>query len=114
MIIDNWLSGETHISVQIVDKALDQLQEEQASIEVMVDKEDYWEAYKRLCAYISFFSAAAQQQPTKLPWIIQRLINWIQKMKGQLDKMVRGIGGNGYSIGVSAPLGVSVSISFPV
>lgn len=112
MTVDNWLSGETHISVQIVDEALDELREEQENIKGMVDKEDYWGAYKRLCACISFFSMATQQQPIRLPWIIQALLNWIQRMKGHLDKMVKGIGGNGYSIGVSAPFGVSVSISF--
>lgn len=113
MTVDNWLSGETHISVQMVDKALRELQAEGESIMGMVDKEDYWGAYKRLCACVSFFSMATQEQPTRLPWIIQALLNWIQKMKGHLDKMVKGIGGNGYTIGVSAPFGVSVSISFP-
>ncbi|GAG54901.1 unnamed protein product [marine sediment metagenome] len=44
--------------------------------------------------------------------IIQRLLEWIRKIKRELDKVVGEIGGDGYSIGVSAPFGVAVSISF--
>ena len=91
---------------------------------IHVDQELFnegWDYFKKhsdktysLTDCISFLNMAAQQQPSKLPGIIQRLLNWIQKIKSSVDKIVRGIGGNGYSIGVSAPFGVSVSISFPI
>jgi hypothetical protein len=113
MILDNWLSGES-ISEQMVNKALDELQKEADTILDFVQRGKYWDGYVRLMASISFLNVAAQQHQAKLPHIIRRLLNWIQQIKSTIDKIVKGIGGNGYSIGVSAPFGVSVSVSFPV
>jgi hypothetical protein len=57
---------------------------------------------------------AAQQQPSKHPKIIQHLQTWIGKIQGSISSIAKGMGANGYSISVSVPYGVSVSISFPV
>lgn len=115
MVLDKWLSGEVvTVSAQMVDQALDELEGEAEKIRYLVEAEKYWDAYTKLTTYVSFLNMAAQQQPSKLPGIIQRLLDWLKRIKGELDKIVRGIGADGYSIGVSAPFGVSVSIPFPV
>ena len=114
MVMDRWLSGRVEtISPEMVDEALDELEGTVKEIEGLADGGDYWGGYARLTACISFFNTAGQQQPSKQPGIIGRLLNWIQKIKSVVDKIVKGVGGNGYSIGVSAPFGISVSISFP-
>ena len=115
MVVDRWLSGEVaSVTVEMVDQALDELEQGAENISSLADAGKYWAAYMRLTTCISFLNMAAQQQPSKLPRIIQHLLNWIQKIKSAVDKIAKGIGANGYSIGVSAPFGVSVSISFPV
>jgi hypothetical protein len=118
MVLDKWLTGELmSVSLEMVETALNELEGEEGMI---VDSGESgeskkcWNAWTRLTLYVSFLNVASQQYPSKQPAIIQRLLNWIQKIKGALDKIVKGIGGNGYSIGVSVPFGVSISISFPV
>lgn len=120
MILDKWLGGDTtsiydvkgSIFPDVIDKALDELEGEAGKIMNLVQTGKYWDAYVRLTACVTFLNMASQQYPHKQPAIIQRLLNWIQKIKSAVDKIVKGIGGNGYSIGISAPFGVSISISF--
>lgn len=118
MVLDKWLSGElTSVSLEIVEGALNELEGEGGKIADLAESgesEKCWNAWTRLTAYVSFLNVTSQQYPSKQPAIIQRLLKWIQKMKNAIDKIVRGIGGNGYSIGVSAPFGVSISVSFTV
>jgi len=115
MILDKWLEGELEtISYDSVSRALNELGEEADKVTDLAQGEKYWDAYIRLTACITFLNMASQQHPTRQPAIIQRLLNWIQKIKGAIDKIVKGIGGSGYSIGVSAPFGISISVSFTV
>jgi len=115
MILDNWLSGNLRIlTEQDASKALDELNEVAEGIEKLTREGKYWEAYTRLTACITFLNISFQQQRTQQPRIIQRLLNWIQNIKGTIDKVVQGIGGSGYSIGVSLPFGASISVSFTV
>ncbi len=118
MVLDKWLRGEVmSLRWDEVEKFLDELNREASEIENLaksVESEKCWNAWIRLTACISFLNLASQQHPSKQPAIIQRLLNWIQAIKGAIDNIVKGMGGNGYSIGVSAPFGVSISISFTV
>ena len=111
--VDRWLSGEViTTSMQMLDEALGELHEEAETIRRLVQAAKYWDAYTRLATCILFFNMAAQQEPSKLPEIIQRLLDWIKEIKRELDRIVGEIGADGYSIGVSAPFGVSISISY--
>lgn len=116
MVMDRWLSGRVEtISPEMVDEALGELESETEELQSLVKQGKHWDAYIRFASCISFMNNAAQQQSSKLPAIIQRVLSWIQKIKAVIDSIVKGIiGANGYSIGVSPPFGVSVSISFPV
>lgn len=115
MILDKWLSGEiVSISLDIVEQALDELEGEGEKVRHLAQSGEYWDAWIRLTACITFLNVASQQHPTRQPAIIQRLLNWIQKIKGAINKIVKGIGGSGYSLGVSAPFGISISVSFTV
>jgi len=80
----------------------------------LADAGQYWDGYTRVVNCITFLNVAGLQFPHMLPSITQRLSSWIQKIKGAIDKIAKGVGANGYSIGVSIPYGASVSISFPV
>jgi hypothetical protein len=118
MVVDEWLSGQIMLNEenasQIVDQALEELEEESKKVRALAQEKKYWDAYTRVVFCISFLNIAFQQDPSKQPGIIRRLLDWIQKMKDIVDQIVKGIGGNGYSIGVSGPFGVSISISFAV
>lgn len=114
MFADRWLRGERIVITSgVIEKALNELEEETEKIRHLAEAGKYWDAYVRLITCVSFLNIAGQQLPSKWPDIIGRLLDWIRKIKGEVDKIVRGLGGNGYSIGASLPLGVSVSISFP-
>ena len=114
MILDEWLKGDIKvINEDMINRSLADLQEETDELDRLVYQQGkYWEAFIRFTMYVSFMNNAIQQQPSKLPKIIQRLLEWIQKIKAILDKSVQNIGAKGYTIGVSAPWGVSVSVSF--
>jgi len=115
MVLDKWLTGEViFLSAHTIDQALDDLEEETERIRQFADAGKYWDGYIRLAACISFLNMAGQQEPSKRRDIMERLLAWIQKIKGAADKIVRGIEANAYSIGVSAPFGVSISISYTV
>ena len=94
-----------------VDKALNMFKEEIGSLST---QRKYWDAYKELLTCIALLNTSAQQQPAQGAKIIRRLLNWIRQLKNTIDNIVRGIGANGYSIAVSYPWGISVSVSFPV
>lgn len=111
MFSDQWGIGEP-ISESTLDRMLSQLPQREGKITNLVSTGRYWEAYSELNTTISFFNTAVQQQPSRLPGVVQRLLGWIQKIQGAIATIAQGVGGNGYSIGVSAPWGVSVSISF--
>jgi hypothetical protein len=115
MILDNWLDGRLQtLADKDALRALDELEEEAREIEKLTGEGKYWEAYKRLFACISFFNTVAHQYPNIRSGIIRRLLDWIEKTKKAVDEIVKGVGGNGYTIGVSLPFGVSVAISFLV
>ncbi|MCK4387240.1 MAG: hypothetical protein KAW00_00575 [Dehalococcoidia bacterium] len=114
MVLDKWLNGEeVDFSPKTVTTALDEFEEEAKKIEDLVFKERrYWDAYTRLITCVSFFNTAAQKDPNNMSTIIQRLLAWIREIQRDLNKIVREVGASGYSIGISAPFGVSISLSF--
>ena len=116
MLVDKWLNGEAlAITPVVISQALKELDEELKEVKGLALKGKYWAAYKRLAACISFLSVAGQQQPGAQMEIMRRVLDWMEAIKPTVDNIVWGLGGNGYSIGISAPLGgISISISFPV
>ena len=115
MILDKWLRGRLPTPTEEhAFQALDELEEAAQEIHELTRDKKYWEAYRRLTGCITFLSTASQQHPTRQPEIIQQLLKWIQKIKGAIDTVIRGIGGSGYSITVSVPWGLSLAVSFDV
>jgi len=111
-ILQRWLRGE-NISDGMIDRALLMFEHDLERIESLATGGKGWEAYMNLITRVSFLNAAGQQQPSKQPGIIQKLRSWILKIQRALGAITKAVNGNGYSIGVSAPWGVSISISFP-
>jgi hypothetical protein len=115
MILDKWLAGEIiSISFDMVEQALNELELVGDEIGRLAKEGQNWEAYTRLTDCLSFFNRAAAQLPDRRHGIIERLLDWIQRIRNAMDQIVSGVGGNGYSIGISIPFGLSLSISFPI
>jgi hypothetical protein len=95
-------------------EAIKMFDRETEQINALADKRMYWEALGQLTTTLALFNATAQQRPTQQPKIIKQLLQWIHNLKDAIDKAIKGIEANGYSIGVSFPWGVSVSVSFSV
>jgi transcription termination factor Rho len=114
MILENWLSGNLRTPTEEdAFRALDELDEVAEEIEKLAREGKHWEAYTKLTACVAFLNMASQEYRTTQPSIVQKLLNWIRKLKAAIDKIIQGIGGSSYSIGVSLPLGgVSLSVSF--
>lgn len=111
MLVDEWLNGKVEtVSPNVVNRALGELGGEADKLENLVKQGKHWDAYNRLISTVSFINIASQQQPSKVPEIIQRLLDWIHKIKDSVAKIIKGIGGNGYSISVSVPSGISVVV----
>ena len=108
IVIQKWLS-EGVMRPELIEQGLQMFQNELREIKGITEKSP-WLAYTRLMSSISFLNAAAQQRIG----IIDRLLNWISDIKDALDGIVKKIGASGYSIGVSAPFGLSISVSFSV
>lgn len=117
MIVESWLSGNLRApSEEDAFKALDELEEVGEEIQRLTGEGKHWEAYTKLTGSIAFLNVASEKHPTTRPRIIEGLLNWIQKSKAAIDKIIQGIGGSGYSIGVAAtfPPKVSFTVSFTV
>lgn len=114
MVLDRWLNGDdVDFSPKTVTSALDEFEEEAKRIEDLVFRERrYWDACTRLITCISFFDTAVEKEPSNESRIIQRLLAWVREIQRDLNKIVQEVGASGYSIGISAPFGVSVSPSF--
>lgn len=77
---------------------------------VNTDPED---AYLSLMTVVILFNRALALRLPKLPNVEKRLKGWINHVRSTVAKLVSKLPkANGYSIGVSFPWGISVSISF--
>ena len=97
-----------------IDEALKRLELENKKIDLLVESNQPWRGYNELMNCLVLFSVTAKKYPRSRNKIITHLSRWIQQIKQTLDSMVKKIGGDGYSISVSLPTGVSISVSFKI
>jgi hypothetical protein len=117
MILEDWLNGNLKtLTEEDASKALDELESVGDEIQSLTGQGKHWEAYEKLNGSIALANMASEQHPTKQPRIVQKLLAWIRKLKGAIDKMVQGIGGVGYSVSIAAsiPPKLSITVSFSV
>ena len=110
-VLEEWESkGEMNIDMaQVINENIDQfMDEELGQIERLIeeDKPDF--AFVAMLRLISFLNAGA----AKLPSIISRLEEWINKIKFVLNFLAKKMGADGFSISVG--MGLSVGLSFPI
>lgn len=67
------------------------------------------ELLSRSFGVVLFFNSLSEEQKASL---IDRIIEYLRKLKEQLDKTGRKWGVSNYSIGISAPVGVNISFTF--
>lgn len=110
-VLEAWEYGavmDLRMARAVVD-GLDELMEhELAEIEVTLTSASS-PAQMRLARLFSFINAAA----SKLPALLRRLEQWIQRLQSLLKALGKKVGATGYSIGISAG-GLSFDLSFPI
>lgn len=86
------------------------MEEELGQIEKLIEEDKPDSAFVAMLRLTSFLNAGA----AKLPSIIGKLEEWINKIKFVLNSLAKKIGANGFSISAGLPIGVSIGLSFPI
>lgn len=112
-VLEEWESkGEMNIDMaQVINENIDQFMEEElGQIEKLIEEDKPDSAFVAMLRLTSFLNAGA----AKLPSIIGKLEEWINKIKFVLNSLAKKIGANGFSISAGLPIGVSIGLSFPI
>lgn len=112
-VLEEWESkGEMNIDMaKVINENIDQFMEEElGQIEKLIEGNKPDSAFVAMLRLTSFLNAGA----AKLPSIISRLEEWINKIKLVLNSLAKKMGANGFSISAGIPIGVSVGLSFPI
>ncbi len=79
-------------------------------IEELIEENKSNDAFSEMSHLTSFINAGI----ARVPSIIYKLGNWIDRLKSAANSLAEGMGANGFSISVGLPAGVSVGLSFPI
>jgi len=110
-VLEEWESkGEMNNEMaHVINDNIDQFMEEAlGQIEELIEENKPDSAFVAMLRLTSFLNAGA----AKLPSIIGRLEEWINKIKFVLNSLAKKMGANGFSISAGIPIGVSVGLSF--
>jgi len=110
-VLEEWESkGEMTIDMaQVINENIDQFMEKElGKIENLIEDNKPDSAFVAMLRLTSFLNAGA----AKLPSIIGRLEEWINKIKFVLNSLAKKIKADGFSISAGFPIGVSVGLSF--
>jgi len=113
LVLEEWESkGEMDLDMaQIINENIDQFMEEElGEIENLIEEGRPDFAFVKMLRLTSFLSAGA----AKLPSIISRLEEWINKIKSVLNSLAKKMRADGFSISAGFPIGISVGLSFPI
>jgi hypothetical protein len=89
------------------------LTEETANLTKLAVEANYWEAFKRLNLVFMHVTSELEHDFMRgnRPFQVAALLDWIAENKSLIDKIVDGIGAEGYGISPTI-YGVSLSVSF--
>jgi len=110
-LLEEWESkGEMNTEMaHVINDNIDQFMEEAlGQIEELIEKDKPDSAFVAMLRLTSFLNAGA----AKLPSIIGKLEEWINKIKFVLYSLAKKMDANGFSISAGFPIGVSVGLSF--
>jgi len=113
LALEEWeFTGEMNIGMaQVINENIGQfIEEELGRIENLIEEDKLDSAFVKMLRLTSFLNAGA----AKLPSIIGRLENWINKIIVVLNSLAKKMGADGFSISAGIPIGVSVGLSFPI
>jgi len=111
LALEKWeFTGEMTIDMaRVINENIGQFMEEELGrIESLIEENKPDSAFVAMLRLTSFLNAGA----AKLPSIIGRLEEWINKIKFVLNSLAKKIGANGFSISAGLPIGVSIGLSF--
>lgn len=111
--LEQWESkGEMTLEMaELIDPQLDAFIEgELSEVQAAMDKQELNYAFARLSHMASFLNAAIARRPA----IFKKLKKWVQRLKAVVQSLAKKLGANGFSISVGLPVGISISLSFPV
>ena len=112
-VLERWKFQEemTLEMAKVIEQNFDELiKSELGKVDTLLSNNKPEAAFARLTLLISFLNTAVG----KLPSIIRKLENWVNKIKSTLNTLAKKLGANGFSIGVAVPIGVSIDLSFPI
>ena len=98
-------SKKPQFAINIMDKVNELIIEEEKMIEEKPD-----EAYTNLLMIVNYVNATS----VKNPHILGHLEKLINELKRLLEKIADKVNAESYSIGVSAPFGIAVNITFKI
>jgi len=114
--IDKWIQWDNKQRMGNYQLLINLLVEEEQTMKTLVEEENYWEAFKRLNLMFLYFSHQLEPGESRdgthnTPHTMYALLEWISNNKELLDKIVDGIGADGYGIS-SSIYGMNLSVSF--
>ena len=112
-LFENWLST-GQITIELSEERISELddlvQTQLQDIEDLIDNNMAEKAFANLALLTSFINAAASKRPS----ILNKLKKWVKKFKNLTNRLAKKLGADGFSIGVSVPLGLTIELSFPI
>lgn len=112
-VLERWkFDGEMTLEMaRIIEQNFDELIEsELGKVDTLLSDDKPEAAFVQLTILTSFLNTGVG----KLPSIIRKFENWVNKIKSTLNTLAKKLGANGFSIGVAVPVGVSIDLSFPI
>ena len=115
-MIDGWFDRENKQRMAVYERKKTMLEEETQNMNTMVNEGKHWEAFNRLNLLLLSCSHELEngeyRDGTKnTPFIMKALIEWVSNNKELIDKIIQGIGADGYGIS-SSIYGMNLSVSF--
>jgi hypothetical protein len=107
--LGNWRSGSS-LDAEAVEEAIDDELPGRMELIAATAKDTPAEAFADFVALMSFLNAAVVIRTS----ILEKVANHVEKLRDALAKIATGLRADSFDISVSAPVGLSVSMTFKV
>jgi len=107
--LGNWRSGSS-LNAEAVEEAIDDELPGRMELIAATAKDTPGEAFADFVALMSFLNAAVVIRAS----ILEKVADHVEKLRDALAKIAKGLRADSFDISVSAPVGLSVSMTFKV
>ena len=107
--LGNWRSGSS-LNAEAVEEAIDDELPGRMDLITATAKDTPDEAFADFVALMSFLNAAVFIRAS----ILEKVAHHVEKLRDALAKIAKGLRADSFDISVSAPVGLSVSLTFKV